>query len=638
MNDAMTITRVLDARRCPDLQTYLAGGGGDALRAARALEPDVIIDEVTAAGLRGRGGAGFPTGIKWRTVADSRSAVAQTSMVVNAAEGEPGTFKDRAILRRNPYRVLEGALIAAHAVGAPRVVVAMKRSFEREAARVTRAIREMTEAGLVGTVDVRIVFGPSAYLFGEETALLEVLDGRPPFPRVAPPFRRGLESDDGRDHRYASDVHLASVGGTDEAPALIDNVETLANVPLLVAKGAAWFRSVGTERSPGTIVCTITGDVTRHGVLEVAMGTPLRDVIGTVGSAVRGTRIQAVLSGVANPFLTEADLDTPITYEDMDKAHSSLGAAGFIVFDDRTDIVAAAQAVARFLSIESCGQCEPCKRDGLELARLLDLVRTSRAGARELRAVAERTRTVANGARCFLGQQQQRVVGSLLERFPDALQRHIHGAPAADPVFIAPIVDLFGGRAVLDQTHRTKQPDWTHGETSSLAWPAARPRETIAALAADTAPHEPPPAAMAVPRVAGLSQLRGLHDDIEGSLEAVAAESDNGHDAAQRLRTSVELYADVAQRVLYPMVRRVGGRAGEDAAAASESAVDELLRGARSATLPADTMNKTFDLLDRDEDLVVGVLCTALDDDALDELDQGLAEARATSLVHGARR
>ena len=247
------VHRVLDERPCAHLDDHVADGGGRGLAAARSMAPSEIIDVVAASGLRGRGGAGFPTAVKWRTVAAAESADAVTSVVVNAAEGEPGTFKDRELLRSNPFRVLEGALIAALAVDAGEVVVALKSSFERERRIIGAAIDEIVAAGWMAADEIRVVVGPSAYLFGEETALLEVVEGRQPFPRVAPPYRRGLDPNDQPARRSASDVHLAGPGGTDESPALVDNVETLANVPAIVAEGADWFRSLGTPDSPGTL-------------------------------------------------------------------------------------------------------------------------------------------------------------------------------------------------------------------------------------------------------------------------------------------------------------------------------------------------------------------------------------------------
>jgi NADH:ubiquinone oxidoreductase subunit F (NADH-binding) len=470
--------RVLDPEPVTTLADYERAGGGRALEAARRAEPEAVIATVEDAGLRGRGGAGFPTGTKWRTVFENRSPVVPATVVVNAAEGEPGTFKDRAILRRNPYRALEGALVAAEVLGADAVVVATKASFRREIDRLRSAIAELREAGWTEGVDVVIVEGPGHYLYGEETALLEVVAGRNPFPRIAPPFRHGVDEPE-PDTKSAADTQMAGPDPTSVVPpALVNNVETLSNIPGIVADGPGWFRSAGTDRSPGTVVCTISGRTKRHGVLEVPLGTPLLEVIEAAGGAPSpGDRFVAALSGVANPLVPEAQLATPVSYEAMEEIGSGLGAAGFIVFDDTTDLAAVAAGVARFLAVESCGQCTPCKQDGLALADLLARVAGTGADEHDLTAIEDHLATVTDEARCYLAHQQQRVVDSVLRLFPEGLRAHLaREAPAAEPELIVPIVDIDGDVAALDTGHRTKQPDWTHDEVYSGQSPADRVR------------------------------------------------------------------------------------------------------------------------------------------------------------------
>jgi NADH:ubiquinone oxidoreductase subunit F (NADH-binding) len=211
-------------------------------------------------------------------------------------------------------------------------------------------------------------------------------------------------------------------------------------------------------------------------VAEVPLGTTLRDAIAQIGGGPQpGHEIVAVISGVSNPFLPASGLDTPLTYEAMRAAGTGLGAAGFIVLDDRDDLVAVAHGIARFLAVESCGQCTPCKRDGLALADLLDRIRRSEASEFDLGAVSDRVATVADGARCALAREQQDVIGSLLARFPALLEDHVAGrAPAAAPYPIAPIADIVDGRAALDDAQARKQPDWTFDATDSGTWPAAR--------------------------------------------------------------------------------------------------------------------------------------------------------------------
>jgi NADH-quinone oxidoreductase subunit F len=483
--------RVLPPTAVPDLAAAKAAGAGEGLSDARAVDGGTIVDLVAAAGLRGRGGAGFPAARKWQTIIANCSPVMRPTVVVNAAEGEPGCFKDREILHRDPYRVVEGALIAAHAVNADSVIIATKASFTRVVERLRAAVAEIDAEGWTASVPVSVVTGPEEYLFGEETALLEVIDGRPPFPRLAPPYREGVdemfEEADDVDTGSRSAAHVEMAGPTGETiapPTLAGNVETFANLPGIVRFGADWFRELGTPESPGTVVCTVSGDTECAGVAEVALGTPLREVIERIGGGVRpGREIAAVMSGVANPLLPQSALDTPVTYDDLRAAGGGLGAAGFIVFDDTTDLVAVAAGVARFLAVESCGQCRHCKDDGLRLADLLAKLAASDATERDVDQIGGLLDVVAEGARCNLATQQQVVIGSVLQQFPAVVSAHVGASDGArEPVFVAEIADLADGRAVLQEAQRTKQPDWTHDPVDSGQWPADRlddPREHV---------------------------------------------------------------------------------------------------------------------------------------------------------------
>jgi NADH-quinone oxidoreductase subunit F len=475
--------RVLPRRPFVSLRAYLAAGGGQGVESARKTEPAAVTAEVEASGLRGRGGAGFPTGTKWRTVAANLSPDLPTAVVVNAAEGEPGTFKDRALLRANPYAVIEGALIAAHAVSASDVVVALKASGTVERARVDAAIAEMRDSGLLGDVDVTVAAGPDEYLYGEETALLEVVDGRAPLPRIAPPYRRGIvevvEHDEDVDSGSGLAAHVEMAGPGPETaapPALVNNVETLANVPAIVQRGADWFRTQGTRESPGTIVCTVTGDVARPAVGEIALGTTVRAAIDEVaGGAPPRRAVRAVLCGVSAGPLPPELLDTPLTYEDMAGVGSGLGTASLVVVGEGTDMTAVAAGAARFLAVESCGQCIPCKRDGLTLAETLERLCGGEGHESDLDTIASALRTIADGARCNLASQQQAVVGEILRRWPDEPAAHaVAGASGGtvEPLLITEITELADGEVTLDVRRRTKQPDWTHDAEWSGSYPA----------------------------------------------------------------------------------------------------------------------------------------------------------------------
>ncbi len=449
------VHRVLHPKPILSLDEYLARAGGKGIEAAREMAPAAIIERVLASGLRGRGGAGFPTGRKWQTVAENQSVTTPATVVVNGAEGEPGTFKDRTIVRRNPFLVVEGALIAARAVSADMVIFAMKRSFEGELVRMRAAIEEAENAGWSQDVELIVFEGPDEYLYGEESALLETIDGRWPFPRIVPTFRRGLRS----------------VTPTDApaGPALVNNIETMANVPRIVARGPDWYRTVGTPQSPGTVVCTVTGYTQHHGVGEVHMGSPLREVIELVGGGPRpGRQVKAVLSGVANGIITAANLDVPVSYEGLAAVGSGIGSAGFIVLDDTVDMAAVAAGVSRFLAVESCGQCSPCKLDGATLATHLTRVSVSTGRSHDHDVIRHRLGTVTERSRCFLATQQQMVVSSILEHFPEEFEAHISGgAEGVEPELIAELVDIRRNQALVDERHLRKQPDWSYNPRDS---------------------------------------------------------------------------------------------------------------------------------------------------------------------------
>jgi len=481
------VHRVLNPDDVTSLAMYRATHGEEGLAAARQVEPEALIDEIEASGLRGRGGAGFPTHRKWRTVAENRSPFARATVVVNGAEGEPGTFKDRTIIRNNPYLVIEGAIIAAKAVAADEVVFALKSSFTRELDRLRRAIDEVVAAGWTQgwsqSVRLFVFEGPEEYLYGEETALLEAIDGRPPFPRLAPPFRRGVREfgndDFPRDPRSGLPALIEMAGPADDTiapPALVDNVETIANVPRIISRGGRWYRTEGTDQSPGTIVCTVTGKTVREGVGEVIMGTTLREAIDLIGGGRRpGRRLKAVMSGVANALVPAELIDTPMTYEDMNAIGSGLGSAGLLVFDDTDDLVAVAAGVSRFLAVESCGQCTPCKQDGLMVCDTLDRLCRNDASDEDIDALRLSLATITDGARCYLATQHEVVVRSVFDLFPDEVEAHLtRRARPVEPTPITEMVDIQGEVAVFAEEHVAKQPDWTYDETSSGKAPVDR--------------------------------------------------------------------------------------------------------------------------------------------------------------------
>jgi NADH-quinone oxidoreductase subunit F len=448
------------------LAEYRARGGGDGVAAARRLGPERVVDVLLDAGVRGRGGAGFPVGRKWSSVREGGPDLGERFVVANGAEGEPGTFKDRTLLASNPYQVLEGLAIAAETIGAAHAFVAIKASFEPQRAALDRAVDEMRAAGLLGDVPVTIVEGPDEYLFGEEKALLAVIEGDDPLPRLFPPYLHGLFATRPQ-VGWSAEARIDDAARTGSNPTLVNNVETLANVPPVLARGAAWYRSQGTTQSPGNVICTVVGDVARAGVAEVPLGTPLDAVIVELGGGTRpGRSFKAALSGVANPVVTAADVDVPVSYEGMVSIGSGLGACGFIVYDDTADMAAVARSVSRFLYVESCGQCPPCKLGTGEVTDLLDELLAGHATEGDIELIGARLLTVTDANRCFLGAQEQRVIGSLLRAFPEDFVAHLEGARPTRSPPIPKLVDLLpDGTAVYDDRQERKQPDWTYAGT-----------------------------------------------------------------------------------------------------------------------------------------------------------------------------
>ena len=631
--------RVLDRQRVRSLREYIEMGGGIAAHFARETSPDEIVGLLCSSGLRGRGGAGFPTGTKWKTVAASRSSRDVTTVVVNAAEGEPGTFKDRALLRTNPYRVLEGAIIAATTMQSDQIRIGIKGTFGREIDRLTTAIAEVREAGWLHDLDIQLVFGPSSYLFGEETALLEVIEGRQPFPRVTPPYRRGLQDDD---TRSVVGVRLATIGGANGAPALVDNVETLANVPLIVERGPEWFREVGSEDSPGTIIATVSGATRRSAVGEVAMGATLREAIDVIGwGPRRGRDIRAVLAGTANALIPPDLLDTPLTYEAMRAAGTGLGSAGFIVFDDTTEPAEIAAGVLRFLSVESCGQCEPCKSDGLAIADQLRRSLQEPSTALDVRTLRRRIDTVGIGARCNLAEQQAVITSSLLDLFPDSLGARQHASHSSPPnvVTIAPIEDLAGGRATLDTLQLTKQPDWSYGDDDSGAAPAARLGNTPVHVARPGRPRAWPEWTASVSSEHPLEIIDDAHEAIDALIDRAMADGEADLDErVEDVVIAVRTHVDVTKRVLFPMVRRVGDDDGDRLADAAEAQERTLLRLVRDidrsdARLALQDIGVAMHDHAAIGDEILELLRAELDPTERSSLADGLAAARATSTV-----
>ena len=454
---------VLDGEPIRSLLEFRARGGGDGLRAAYRLGPWRTAEEVSLSGLRGRGGGGFRTGRKWLSVLDASRECEARYVVCNGAEGEPGTFKDRAILRHNPYQVIEGLAIAAFVAQATRAFMTIKSTFTREVAQLRRALADMEAAGLAGDVPISLVLGPDSYLFGEEKALLEVVEGEDPLPRRDPPYLHGLFASGPQMGWYAH--HGGDPGGEAANPTIVNNVETLATVPHILANSPEWYRTLGTGESPGTMVFTVVGDVVRPGYAELELGTPVREVIDRVGGGPHpGRRIKAVFSGVANGAITADNLDVPATYEDLRAIGAGLGSAGLIVYDDTADMVSVARVFARFLHVESCGQCGACKFHSGAISDNLDRLERGAADDRDVAELGELLRMVTDQNRCYLPVELQTVTASIMREFPEDFVAHLEARvlPPRRRYPLPKIVDLGDGVVTYDERIERKQPDWTY--------------------------------------------------------------------------------------------------------------------------------------------------------------------------------
>jgi NADH-quinone oxidoreductase subunit F len=445
------------------LADWLALGGGDGLKAARRLGAGGTIDEIRASGLRGRGGGGFPTGAKWGGVASAPGT--HHYVVCNAAEGEPGTFKDRRLMRHNPYQLIEGVAIAAFALGATEAFIGLKASFSVEIDRLTRALADMTAAGLAGDIQITLVPGPEEYLLGEEKALLEVIEGKDPLPRLLPPYLHGLFSTAPQLGWVPTPVEPGHPEPHESNPTLVNNAETLSNVPWILARGPEWFRTMGTPSSPGTIVATICGDVAHPVVTEVEMGTRLSALLkGPAGGPLPDRTWKAVFSGVANPVIDPSRFDMPMTYEDFAACGTGLGAAGFIVYDDTACMVNVARVFSQFLAVESCGQCPPCKLGSGEITDRLDRIEGGTGTDDDISHIGSWLGQVTDGARCYLATEEREVVSSILRCFPEEFAEHLETGRCPRPreIVVPKIVDLEDGRVTYDESQARKRPDWTY--------------------------------------------------------------------------------------------------------------------------------------------------------------------------------
>jgi bidirectional [NiFe] hydrogenase diaphorase subunit len=389
------------------IESYIAADGYQALaRALHEMEPTDVIDFMTRSGLRGRGGAGYPTGVKWSMVAKHQSD--RKYVVCNADEGDPGAFMNRSVLESDPHKVLEGMAIAAYAIGATQGYIYCRGEYPLAIERLKIGIRQATKLGLLGTricgslfdftIDIRI--GAGAFVCGEETALMaSIMGGRgTPSPRPPYPAESGLWG----------------------CPTLINNVETFANVPGIIRRGPEWFAAMGTEKSKGTKVFSLTGKVKNIGLVEVPLGTTMREIVDVIGGGCPKGKVKAVQTGGPSGGCIPVDLfDTPVDYESLVALGSIMGSGGMIVMDEANDMVDVARYFMEFCQGESCGKCIPCRAGTVQLSRLLRKFVESKATAADLAMLERLCAMVKETSLCGLGQTAPNPVLSTLRYFRD---------------------------------------------------------------------------------------------------------------------------------------------------------------------------------------------------------------------------
>ena len=393
------------------LADYTSRGGYTGLKKALMMTPQEVLAEVKAAGLVGRGGAAFPTGIKWEGAA--KAAAQPKYIVCNADESEPGTFKDRILMEEDPHRTIEGMIIAAYAVGANRGYFYIRGEYPYAFKVVSDAVDEARQAGVIGKnifgakldFDIEMRLGAGAYICGEETALLESIEGKRGFPRIKPPF--------------------PTTDGLFGKPTVINNVETFCNIPLILERGAAEYRKMGTERSPGPKLFCVSGQIQRPGLYEVPFGVTLRHLLFELaGGLKQGRKLQAVLvGGAAGAFATETNLDVILSFENLSAAGLPLGSGAVMVFDDTADLRDVLKRLGHFFADESCGKCYPCQLGTQRQHEILDRAAAGAAVAGDRERLSDVGDTMIDASLCGLGQTAATAVLSAMKLWPKMFER-----------------------------------------------------------------------------------------------------------------------------------------------------------------------------------------------------------------------
>jgi NADH-quinone oxidoreductase subunit F len=387
------------------IDVYQKHGGYDGLKKALGMDPQDVIGVVRDSGLRGRGGAGFPTGVKWSFVP---KGVGDKYVLINTDESETGTFKDRELSEYNPHQVIEGAIIAAYAIGAKTIYNYFRGEFMDAGYAMEEAVQEAYKAGFLGKniqgsgfdCDFYCHYGAGAYICGEETALIKSLEGELGQPWSKPPF--------------------PAVEGLYSKPTVVNNTETLANVPLILVNGSDWYKEMGTEQSAGVKIVCMSGHVEKPGNYEVVMGVTYRELIEMAGGMKDGKKFKALLpSGGSGPVITESALDAPMTYEGLTPHGSVMGSASVIVMDETTDMVWAAMKMIHFFKHESCGKCTPCREGTYWMEQLLHRVYEGHGTMQDVQTLESVANQISGRTLCALGEFAVNPVLSTIKHFPE---------------------------------------------------------------------------------------------------------------------------------------------------------------------------------------------------------------------------
>jgi NADH-quinone oxidoreductase subunit F len=422
----VTMTPVLsefwDQPRSWTLETYQRGGGYDGLQKAFAMTPDAVIAAVKDSGLRGRGGAGFPTGMKWGFIPQGDGK--PHYLVVNADESEPGTCKDMPLLMASPHTLVEGVIIASYAIRASHAFIYIRGEVLHIVRRLQQAVQEAYAAGFIGadimdsgySLEVIVHAGAGAYICGEETALLDSLEGYRGQPRLRPPF--------------------PAIAGLYASPTVINNVETIASVPSILSKGAAWFASMGTEKSKGFVLYSLSGHVTHPGQYEAPLGITLRELLDLAGGVREGHELKFwTPGGSSTPILTAEHLDVPLDFESVGAAGSMLGTRALQIFDETTCIVRAVLRWTEFYAHESCGKCTPCREGTYWMVQILRRLEQGLGDDADLATLLDTCDNILGRSFCALGDGATSPITSAIQYFRDEFVSHqSHGGCPLDPM------------------------------------------------------------------------------------------------------------------------------------------------------------------------------------------------------------